>query len=384
MLTDIGLTVARQIPLETLHGLATGLFSLHGGVVRDAGGRIVSHLITSGAPAALSSLVPGVSVLTSLVQSGQMWKLGKDVAQVQSTLNSVLSVAIANTALSGLGLVTSIAGFAYLSKRFKEVDSKLAQIELRVKDVKAWQESLQRSELQAAVDSARHANNQSDSMLRRDLLIASKQQFNTLSHHYKQQWARSESEADVRAINELYTLAIIGYALVSSDLGLRDAAADLRANCIDWTDQARLHAKRMLFGGRADRLMASEYVETLPAATLVDLLDFAHDTHRSVLWIDQLRIDSAKNSSVLDGIAASSPERVRRALIDRKPEGAIELAKSLRARSQVMEATAAHYEFLQEKQMTATEYQRMVEQALTESGQEAICVQPSLQSGALA
>ena len=111
--------------------------------------------------------------------------------------------------------------------------------------IKAWQESLQRSELQAAVDSARHANNQSDSMLRRDLLIASKQQFNTLSHHYKQQWARSESEADVRAINELYTLAIIGYALVSSDLGLRDAAADLKVNCLDWTDQARLHAKRI-------------------------------------------------------------------------------------------------------------------------------------------
>lgn len=375
MLTDIGLTVARQIPPETLAGLASGLYSLHGGVVRDVGGRIVSHLVTSGAPTALGNLIPGLGLLTSLVQSGQLRQLGRDVAQVQTTLNSVLSLSIANTALSGLGLVTSVAGFAYLSQRFKAVDAKLAQIEKQIKDVKAWQESLQRSELQAAVDGARQASNQDDRALRRGLLIESRRQFNTLSHHYKQQWARSEIEADVRSINELYTLSIMGYALVSSDLGLRDTAADLKANCHDWTQQARQHVKRLLFAERADRLMDADHLDILPARTLVELLDFAHDTQRGIDWIDQMRVDSAKNTSVLDSITLSAPKRLRQVIHDRKPDSVIEMAKALRARAQVLDASVAHHEFLQEQQLSASRYQNLLEQAVADSGQEAICVQ---------
>jgi len=38
MLADLGLSVARQIPVETLTGLVSGMYSLHGGVIRDAGG----------------------------------------------------------------------------------------------------------------------------------------------------------------------------------------------------------------------------------------------------------------------------------------------------------------------------------------------------------
>lgn len=377
MLTDIGLTIARQIPPQTLVGLASGLYSLHGGVIRDAGGRIVAHLVTSGASASLGQMVPGLSILTSLVQSGQIWQLGKDVARLQSTLNSVLSTAAANTALSGIGLVTSIAGFVYLSQRLKAVDDRLARIELQIKDMKAWQESLQRSELQAAVDNARHASAQTDRSLRRSLLIESKRQFNTLSHHYKQQWARCESDADVRSINELYTLAIMGYALVSSDLKLRDTASDLNVNYRDWRQQARLHTRRLLFSERIDRLMDADYVESLPTTTLVELLDFTHGTCRGIEWIDQLRLDSAKNSSVLDNLASAAPERLRKVITDRKSPETIELAKMLCARAQVLDAAVAHYEFLQDRQLTATEYQKRLEQALASSGQQAICVQPA-------
>ena len=105
MLADLGLTVARQIPIETLTGLVSGMYTVHGGVIRDAGGRIVSHLVTSGGSAAMSSLVPGLGVLGQALQGAQLWKIGKDVAAVQQTVNTVLNVAMTGTVLSGLGLV---------------------------------------------------------------------------------------------------------------------------------------------------------------------------------------------------------------------------------------------------------------------------------------
>ena len=51
MINEIGLTVARAIPYEHLAGLLSGSLTVHGGVIRDAGGRIVSHLVLPGASA---------------------------------------------------------------------------------------------------------------------------------------------------------------------------------------------------------------------------------------------------------------------------------------------------------------------------------------------
>jgi hypothetical protein len=51
-------SVSRVIPKDTMLGLITGAYSLHGGVVRDLGGRIVAHLAT---PATGLNLVPGLN-----------------------------------------------------------------------------------------------------------------------------------------------------------------------------------------------------------------------------------------------------------------------------------------------------------------------------------
>ena len=48
LLPELGLTVARQIPVEMIGGLLSGGYSLHGGVIRNGAGQIVSHLATVG------------------------------------------------------------------------------------------------------------------------------------------------------------------------------------------------------------------------------------------------------------------------------------------------------------------------------------------------
>ena len=378
MLADLGLTVARQIPLDTLTGLVSGMYSLHGGVVRDAGGRIVSHLVTSGATGAVSNLVPGLGVLGQVLQGAQLWKIGKDVATVQRTVDTLLKLSMTGTVLSGLGLVTSIAGFAYLSHRLNQVDKKLADMAKDIKDIKLSQEDLHKSELQTAIDNARHAENAPDRAIRRGLLIDSKREFNKLTHHYKQQWARCQTVPEIQTINELYTLAILGYAMVCSDLGLRDSAAlDLRKNCQEWTSLARGHASAMLLGAHPERLISGDYVDRLPAAVLVDLLDFAHYERRGIGWIDVLRSESLKHNTLLVNLASSAPDSLRKRLSKGEPEGAIALAKALHARAGVLDANATHYEFLREKQISASAFQLQLDDARRESGADAICVYPT-------
>ena len=176
MLSELGLTVARELPAGTIHGILSGVYSIHGGVIRDGLGRIVSHLATGGGASSLSSLIPGAGVLGSLINTGQIYFLGKDVKQVQQSVeqvqqavSTVLSVSMANTALAGLGLVTSVAGFAYLSNRLNKIDTKLVALEKLVKEIRHLIQSQQKAQLHTAIDCLRQSELTSDAQMRHEL-----------------------------------------------------------------------------------------------------------------------------------------------------------------------------------------------------------------------
>lgn len=379
MLADLGLTVARTIPAEALLGLASGAYKANGGVIRDAGGRIVMHLVTSNVGAsALSGLVPGANLIGSLIQSGQLWQLGRNVDHLRTAVSTVLSVSMAGVAVSGLGVVTSIAGFAYLTKRIGQIDAKLVTIERDVKGIKNWLGSLERSKLRAAVDNVRHALTSSDEALRRDLLIQSKDAFGMLVHHYREQWAEARTTIAIRTIDDLYSLAIAGQAITCSSLGLfSDAADDLDENSREWLRQARGHTKAMIFDERPDRLLSAEYVDKLPARTLTQLLDFAHDSDRGIDWLDELRLGAGKNSSILDGLTGSTA-RMERLIGKGDVVGAVDVARSLYTRADVIGASVAHYDFLRRKGISAFAFEKLVEAERVTLGAEAICIFPTL------
>jgi len=149
---------------------------------------------------------------------------------------------------------------------------------------------------------------------------------------------------------------------------------DLSKNCEEWTTLARAHANAMLLGAHQEKLLGGDYVDQLPARTLVDLLDFVHDERRGIEWIDVLRSDSSKHSTLLGNLASSAPDSLRRRFGKVEPEGAIALAKSLHARANVMDANVAHYAFLRQKQISASAFQLQLDNARRESEAEAICV----------
>ena len=101
MLSELGLSVARSIPVRQVIGLATGSLSLHGGVIRDAAGRIVSHLMP--ASAGLLSAVPGLGAIGSVVTGTQNANLERErgCSERRPIRSGLLD---RDPALSGLGL----------------------------------------------------------------------------------------------------------------------------------------------------------------------------------------------------------------------------------------------------------------------------------------
>ena len=369
-LGDMGMSVLRQIPADMQAGLANGTLKLCGGVIRNNRGWIVAHL--AAAPgASLTSLVPGLDLATGIAGNVQM-------AHISSQLSTVLSVAQAGVALSGLGLVVSIAGFAFMNAKLNRLDQKIAAIGRDVKQIKALLESNQKGKLYSAAQSLHHAEIATDGQLRRDLLIHCKRDFGTLFNQLELQWPQSSMPAEIELTNELYLMAMLGNAAVCSNLGMHESAAlDLRTHLDTWKRQARTHVKSQLFADRPDRLLDADYAEMLPARTLVDLLDFANDADRGIDWIDDLRLAAGRDAGARDGfnaIAKLAPGSIQRFVQPQKPIEAVRVAKSLCAQADVLESTMAHYEFLQSRKMTALDFYTAVETARLESGQGAIFI----------
>jgi hypothetical protein len=354
MLEELGLTVTRAIPPETLLGLVSGSLSLHGGVVRDAAGRIVAHLALPAATGAFKA-IPGVGLVSELITNYQLKSISDNVQKV-------LDVALANTALSGLTLATSLVGFGYLAAKVRQIDSKLEAVTKQTKEIKQILQSHQRAQLLEAIDSLRHASQAVDADTRRQLLLQSKQTFGELAHHYKAQMAERTSLQEIEASEDFFTLACIGGVMCTSEIGLFGPARDdLLAHYDDWKELARQQTSRFLNLDEAGRLLDSRYVEVLPAATLVDILDFAHGTSRQIGWIDDLRQQLGKGTLLA---AAMSP-------ID---DTTINYAKKLRARNEVLQSYVAHYSFLSEKKLSASAFGSLLEQQRTAFGADLLWV----------
>ena len=199
----------------------------------------------------LASLAPGVGVLSGVIESYQLRNLTQDVAALQASVTTVLNVAAAGAVVSGLGLVTSIAGFAYLARRFDQIDKTINDIAKGVRDIKDWGRGLEKARLHNAISSLRQVSSLDKSNLQHELLLQCKQDFGLLARFYAGRWVDAQEISEVEAIGELYTLSLLGDAMACSGLGLfEEAAVNLAETSAAWTAQARDHAKTILFAGR--------------------------------------------------------------------------------------------------------------------------------------
>jgi hypothetical protein len=358
MFENIGLTVLREIPVQTLGGLLSGAYTLHGGVVRDAGGRIVAHLLTSGPVDLLKGAIPGVQMLASLVGSGQIYSLARDVKQVQQTLTTVLAVAGTGAVLSGIGLVASVGGTIYLGRKLSAVQDQLGRIERLLNDHHV-------AALKSAVDNMRHAEHAGDNETRKAMLISAKTEFSKAAHFYGNQFADARFE-EILALNECFVLAVMGHAMCLSELGmLGAAAADFDGHLDRWRSIARQHVQTHVLGESPYRLLSETFVEDFSAADVVATMDFADGTHKGWQWIDELRRQKAGKGVI--GMPARGPS-------DKATKAAVPMLKLLLARSPVLDTFGEHLRFLDAKRLRIGEFTRKAEERRKEIDAPVICI----------
>lgn len=348
MFSELGLTVARSIPVEQLMGLMTGTLSLHGGVIRDAGGRIVSHLVMPAASTAFSS-VPGLGAVGSIINGIQLHSLSVDVAAVKAATEQVLNYSMASAALSGLGVVTSVAGFAYLAHRLNRIDKRISALERQTKAIKLFLQSTQHSQLLHAIDTLKIAQGAVDAETRRQLLIQCKQTFGTLAHQYRALLREAMDIAERSATEDCYVLAMIGNVTASSDLGLFGEARDeMHQHYAEWKSMAKAHCGKLLLKDDPERLLDPRYLKSVPTVNLLKLLDFTNETNRGVMWLDDLRL-------------GLGPSMFMRGVLSETETSVIEYGNKLLAKNDSLQGFAAHMDFLKDKKMSISYFSRSVE-----------------------
>ena len=361
MLSEMGLTLARQIPVEMIGGLLSGSYSLHGGVIRNGAGQIVAHLATVGA-SGLTSLVPGLNTLSSALANGQLLMLARDVKGLQSAVSSVLSVATTGAALSGMGLVVSIAGFAYLSKRFEQIEKLLG-------DVKELIEARNLADLKAAIDYMKNAED-ADSVSpenRRSLLLEAQKNFSTLAHLYGDLWKKADDQKQVRALENFFTLSFTGASIANSELGMHEVAArQFRQHLDQWKKVAREQVRERVL--RKD-LLRSVSTEVITTSQFVKLMDFANDTERGMDWLDDLRPKETNSWIPQFPRTISNPW-------EKSDLKMIETARLWQERCAVLESHESHLTFLAGKKQSVGQFSRALIKAANDNELDAICVLP--------
>ena len=362
MLSELGLTVSRAIPIEYLAGLASGSLSLHGGVIRNAAGQIVAHLAMPASTGLLNA-IPGLGVVGAVVNGIQMQALATDVAAVKAATEQILNYSVATAALSGLGLVTSVTGFAFVASRLKRIDQRLNSIEKQTKAIKQFLQSSQHAQLMTAVDHLRHSQQATDTETRRHLLLQSKQLFTTLAHHYKSLLGEGADIAELSASEDCYVLACIGSVMAMSDLGMSDVARDeMQRHYRDWRVIARKHCGKLLLKDDPARLLDARYVENLPATNLIKFLDFTNDSRRGVQWFDDLRRTLDKTTLLRSALNGVEPP-------------VIEYANKLLVKDEVLQGFSAHMGFLADKKLSISYFARCVEETRERDGANFLLLQ---------
>lgn len=272
--------------------------------------------------------------------------MGRDIAEIQSTVSNVLNIATAGAVLSGLGLVTSIVGFTFLHKRLVALDQRLAVLIDDVKDIKKTLMYQELANLRGAVKLMQHAELADDPDVQRGKLLQANEAFTKLLYFYGQQWAGEKNVKQLPFLEDCYTLAFTGASITNSELGMYGVASkEFIEHYQSWKITAQGNVKDHLLNENSKRLLKDVTANILPIRQLVKLMDFAYDSEKGIDWIDELRNHSSLRPPQLRAVPVKS----------------IEMANNLTARNDVLYATTAHLEFLETKRLSVSAFSKAVE-----------------------
>lgn len=329
-------TVERAIPDSVLAGLATREYTLHGGVVRNAGGQIVRYLV----PAASKSLDPFglLAVPGQFVNTWQLHNLTKMTEQV-------LAISQTTMALSGLNLAVSAVGFSMLYKSLRDMDARLKTMDAKLDWIKTFLDSERRSVLLHAADEL--AALPGDPEHRKQILHASRDSVGTVAMHYLQHWDESASIAEAMAYQHYYCMGFLLKARCSAELGMyENSVKEIEVGYENWRERSRNLANTAILKDDPDRFLEQEYLDSVPTTKLVSWMEFATDDELGFEWIDKLRHMAAERS------AGSWWPPFGGGTRGKSSSNLVGVMDNLVARNNVLEGYVSQYQFLEQKEIT--------------------------------
>lgn len=355
--TLFGLTVLRSVPQDTVWGLMSGQYTLHGGVIRWAAGteyagQIVRHLIPASG-VQLPFTGPSPLGIGSIVRNADFTLMTRQVLQI----------ATGTMLLSGLNLAVSTINFTVLSHQLHNIDKRLQAIQT---DVRAVRELLERNEcakLRAALETLQNSNLIEDKSIRQQMFVDSYTVFSKMVQVYRELFIFAKDVEIALATEEYYCLIMLARARCSAELGqFKLSEKELTSDMKFWTEQSRQVARDFLIGKNPERFLFQEMTDVVPTAALVEWLDFANNDSKGYGWVDVLRGDMPPWRRDI-AINLDFPwDRWKSRELAREREVVVPGLTRLTARHRVLEGHTAQLALLQRLNATPSEFERRLEQ----------------------
>jgi hypothetical protein len=375
-----GWTIARAIPYETLVGLATGQYRLYGGVIRWAAGtpnagQIVRHLIPVGSNPL--GIIPGLDFIPGIVANIQLNQL-KDMTQfntyqltqlsgqiqiLSQSTRQILQMATGTAFLSGLSLIVSSISFVAINNKLNIIDSRLKEIQKDIQAIKYFLESGERAKLFAALNALLKIDSRTASEHRHTILHTSRNTLAEINMRYRELLSEASTIEAAMANEEYFSLTALAQARCTAELGMLDIAhKEVEETNAFWQFQARRISKEILIAEHPERFLATDFVDTVSVAELVQWLNFVYEEQKGLGWIDELRrkINEAWYSKGWFSRGGSGLNQNVGIGLDKEQKMLIPALRKLVARGTVFEGYVAQYELLEQQQMKPSEFEYRV------------------------
>jgi hypothetical protein len=367
-LLDSLFIVERAVPKDVLAGLATGQYSLYGGVVRDGAGQIVRHLVSTTSSSGLNpfGLLTAVPSLVNVYQLHQLKDMTMALMQISQT----------TMLLSGLNLAVGVAGFAALKMGLSRVEDRIKQLDQKLDWIKTFLATERRGKLLSAINAL--SNQPSDARNAFQILHTARATLDEARMCYLEHWDQSRCLDESMCYQHYYCTAFLAQVRCSAELGEHDMAlGELRDGVQSWRERARSTANERLLSEDRARYLDAKYVQQVPAAKLAGWMDFASGAVRGYQWIDDLRQEH--RPSLVDTIRSS---KHRPSFIDTiwssklsEEEGrGIEYLDNLTSRDSVLRGYEAQLEFMAEHKIKPSAFAEEVGRLRQEVGEDVVLV----------
>jgi hypothetical protein len=337
------LAVERAIPKEVAAGILSGEYSLHGGVIRDEGGRIVRHLI-SASPDSLNPFgaVQGTAALLSTHQ----------LQNLQAVMQNLFALSTATMVMSGLNLAITLVAFAALRSSLKQVDDRLKEIGKDVKWIKSFLDVSRRGKLLHAIEELSSLPTEDSN--RREILHQSRTTLGEVKMQYLQHWDESADPMEKLAYQNFYCTAFLAHARCSAELDMQEKSVDeFERSLREWHDRARKFIRDDIFNDDRARFIGKRYVESAPVGKIVGWMDFVFDEAKGYQWLDTLR-QEFKPSARLS--LHSKKEQQREAEAIRKVDNLV-------SKNNVLQGHLSQMRFLKEQSIRPSQFEAFLRKA---------------------